>query len=217
MMAMAAATRARQQAHSLGIGLAVVLFGLSVRGRPLPVPLAAISLCAAGILIWRYLLTPDGLVLAIGQFRDQRRAVFWSVASAVPGVLLAVYWRWAGGMPLLPSHGSAFVATAALIGIGEEIVFRGFVQGGLFPSRPLVAVIAAAILHASYKTALFLSPAAGEQVSTSMIFTVTILGGCFFGSLRVESGSVWPCVVVHAVFDVIAYADRTVPPSWVWG
>lgn len=214
MTAMAMA--ARQQARSLGIGLAVVLFGLSVRGRPLPVPVAVVSLCAAGILIWRYLLASDGLVLAFGRFSNRRQTVLWSAASVVAGVLLAMYWRWAGNMPLLPSRFGAFVPVAALIGMSEEIVFRGFVQGGILPSRPVLAVMAAAILHATYKTALFLSPAAGEQVSATMIFTVTVLGGCLFGSLRVGSGNVWPCVVVHAVFDIAGYADRTATPSWIW-
>jgi len=213
---MTMAIAARQQAHSLGISLAVLLFGLSVRGRPLPVPVAVISLCAAGILIWRYLLGSDGLVLAFGASSNHRKTVFWSAASVVAGVLLAMWWRWGGGMPLLPSHFGPFVPIAALIGISEEIVFRGFIQGGILPSRPALAVIMAAILHATYKAALFLSPAASEQVSIPVILSATVLGGCFFGMLRVGSGSVWPCVVVHAVFDIAAYADRTATPSWIW-
>lgn len=211
-----AASAGQRAIESLGIGLAVVLFGLSVRGRPLPVPIAVVSLVLAAILLWRAMAVQGGIAAAMGSWRTPRGKVLWLLFSGVVGQLLSTYWRWALGVALVPSHFTGFAIVAALIGAIEEILFRGFVQGSILPSSPAGAVVAAAVLHTAYKLSLFVSPPSGEMVNSEILLTYTLAGGMLFGAMRGLSGSVWPCVVAHAVFDIMGYGDRAGVPSWVW-
>lgn len=202
-------------AEGLALGALFLLFGLSVRGRPLPEPLAAAALLAAAGLCFRMLREPDGSDAVFGTWGASRAR--WLAGGSLAGSLLAAVWRVSEGVPALPPHLTAFAAVAALIGATEEIVFRGFIQGGLRRLGPATAIGVAACLHTGYKVALVVSPGAGEAFNLEALIVCTLAGGALFGTARACNGSVWPCVAAHAAFDIIGYGDRVAAPVWVWG
>ncbi len=89
----------------------------------------------------------------------------------------------------------ALVAAAA--GFGEELLFRGLVQAGLAkligaPAGPWAALVAASLVfglfHWLNKTYALLA----------------MVAGLYFGALLVATGSLWPPIVAHALYDFIA-------------
>lgn len=85
--------------------------------------------------------------------------------------------------------GFAVFQVGPLTALGEELLFRGVILGGLrrtFPDRAAIAVSAAmfATIH--------LSPVA---------FVHTGALGLLFGWLVVRTGSLWPSILVHAAWN----------------
>lgn len=205
-------------AEGLALGGLLVAFGQCVRERPSGSPvLAGLALLLAGLLLLRIVWHPDGLESGLGVWTQPRRWLAWLGGGVLAGVLLAVAWRTrSASWPILPLRLTAFAAVAALIGGTEEIIFRGFLQGRLQAWSPALAVTLAATFHTAYKLSLFLPPTPGESVNLGFLTLGTMLGGVAFGVARQYSGSVWPCVVAHAAFDVVGYGDAVVAPAWVW-
>jgi len=87
---------------------------------------------------------------------------------------------------------------------------RGFVGIAL-------AILLAAGAHAAYKASLFAWPPEGVAVDYTFLVTWTLIGGAAFGLLRAWGGSVWPALVAHVAFDILAYGDAVRAPWWVWG
>jgi membrane protease YdiL (CAAX protease family) len=75
-----------------------------------------------------------------------------------------------------------------------------------------MGILFAALAHAAYKTALFLSPQIMYDLNTSGLFRMTFLAGLFLGATRYFTGSVWPALVAHMIFDLLIYADS--PQTW---
>jgi membrane protease YdiL (CAAX protease family) len=132
------------------------------------------------------------------------------------GIAGAMYYRGSFGMPVIPEVFRSFTLVAVGIGITEELVFRGFIQGRLSKISPAFAIVFAAFAHASYKVFLFLSPAAQHLPSITLFFTLTFGALVLIGLLRYFSKSVLPAIMVHAVFDLLVYAENLQAPWWVW-
>jgi len=110
-----------------------------------------------------------------------------------------------------------FVIVACLTRATEGLVYRGWLQGKARAFGWLVAVVAAAVAHAAYKTMLFAWPAAPGAVDLAGVARWTLVGGIVLGLLRVLSGSVMPSIMAHAVFDFVVYRSVAHAPWWVWG
>ncbi|HSH08931.1 MAG TPA: CPBP family intramembrane glutamic endopeptidase [Oceanipulchritudo sp.] len=137
----------------------------------------------------------------------------WLLALAVLGVGLALRLRWYEGYPVFPTKVSPFLVMAALIGLTEELVFRGYFYGRWMAwSGWGVAVVMAAVLHTAYKVALLASSGTANLV---FLGSVTLIAGLVLGLGRKVSGSIWPCVVFHVAFDICVYGDRPTP-WWIW-
>jgi CAAX protease family protein len=89
----------------------------------------------------------------------------------------------------------ALVAAAA--GWGEEMLFRGLVQAGLArliggAAGPWIALVAASLLFGVF-----------HWLSTTYAL-LAAAAGLYFGWLLIATGSLWPPIVAHALYDFAA-------------
>lgn len=132
------------------------------------------------------------------------------------GPLIGAAYRTSLGMTALPQAISWFALTAACIGITEEIIFRGVIFYILQKQSAVICILSSSLAHAGYKTLLFLSPYAVQQVDTAQVFTYTFIAGLLLGSMRWYAASASSPVLAHASWDAIAYGDSPAAPWWVW-
>lgn len=79
--------------------------------------------------------------------------------------------------------------TGAVLGpIGEELVFRGVVQSALEKFGSWVALFGSSLMFATIH-------------GPSVIFVVAFVMGLFFGAVFRLSGSIWPAVTLHVVYN----------------
>jgi membrane protease YdiL (CAAX protease family) len=82
-------------------------------------------------------------------------------------------------------------------GLGEELLFRGLVQAGLArlisgPAGIWIALLAASLLFGVF-----------HWLSTTYAL-LAAAAGLYFGWLLIATGSLWPPVVAHALYDFAA-------------
>jgi len=139
----------------------------------------------------------------------------YAVPAAAFGAALAVAYRLVRGQTPLPSEATGLVALATVIGLSEELGYRGFVQGGLRPYGLWLACAAAAAGHAAYKVCLLALPAGAVRADLVVLGALTLGVGFVFGLMREAWGSLLFPAVAHAAFDVVAYADLARRPWWM--
>lgn len=100
---------------------------------------------------------------------------------------------------------SAFLFIAVFPGLFEELAFRGFIQGRL---AELLGERDAWILQAALFAVIHLSP---------VIFVSHFLMGLGFGWLRNRSGSLWPGILAHGLWNAWVITAESRGWSWAWG
>lgn len=114
-------------------------------------------------------------------------------------IIQATYFRWFGdddpqGVLHAAAQGGALPFIASLIGgalftpIGEEILFRGVVANALNRYGALAGVGLSAVIF-------------GIAHGISVILPVAIMVGVLSAILFRRTGSIWPCVVLHGVYN----------------
>lgn len=175
--------------------------------------IAFIALIITAFIISRSLKWQQ--IFIFKDFFSIKMLVFYIIGFQM-GIAGAMYYRGSFGMPVLPATIKIFALVAVCIGVMEEMVFRGFIQGRLTILHPGFAIVFAAFAHSSYKACLFLSPAAQYHYSIFLFYTWSFGVFILIGLLRYYSKSIVPAIIVHAVFDIIVYAENTEAPWWVW-
>lgn len=144
----------------------------------------------------------------------------WFKSSLLAGILLgagsAIYYRINNGSPPLPVSLTLFAPVALLIGIAEEFVFRGAAFYILNKWPVYITIAITALLHASYKSLLFLQPNLLHPIDTRFLFGATFLAGLLIGLIRHTGGSVIPPMMAHGIWDAMVYGDSPAAPWWVW-
>jgi len=196
------------------VSLCILLFAWLV-SWPVPVKWTSfLPLTYAGLIIGPRLFNTK--LLQSGLFRLNSIKVLYSITGLLMGIAGALYYRGMYSMPLLPAWFHGFVLLAVCIGLMEELVFRGYVQGRLQSIHPAVGIAGAALIHAGYKACLFLAPAMTGITPVWLFFSWSFGAFLLIGLLRYYSNSIWPPLLVHAVFDLLVYAENMEPPVWVW-
>ena len=137
-----------------------------------------------------------------------------TATGALLGPATAMLLRWFQNRTLHPNPLRPFLLVSMSIGLAEEFVFRGYFLGRLRERlQPWAAVLASSLLHTAYKTAIFV-PSSGLN-ELAFLAGLTFAFGLLLGYWRVKAGSIWPCALFHALFDLWTYGDRTTP-WWVW-
>ena len=165
---------------------------------------------AAGFAIWRYRLGWDALGL-----RPFDRNLWWWPLVAAAGALAAVMAYSAvliafgaeqaapqqedleeilGDRAVLPLAALAVVFVAP---ISEEIFFRGFIFAGLVrPFGPTGAMVASGLLFGLFHV---------TGVDSLGVVLPFSLIGALFAWLYYRTGSLWPAVATHFLFNVVGF------------
>lgn len=205
-------------ADALIVGAGLVVFGVTVHGGSGARLVALAGLAVAGWCMSLGLHSGTAAVGLLGVLPWRGRTVaWWSAGAAVLGSLLGVWYRWGTDQSAMLTGLRPFAAVAVLIGSMEELVYRGYVQGRLKALGAVAAPLLASALHTAYKVSLFAFPPHPEgRVDLVALAACTFVFGVLTGLLRERSGTVWPCLAVHAAFDLLVYGDGTTVPWWVW-
>jgi membrane protease YdiL (CAAX protease family) len=100
----------------------------------------------------------------------------------------------------------------ALVGFVEEMIFRGFLFRALLKKDgPKGAVIVSAV---TFGIGHIVNILAGMDLAENLIMVVfAIAWGFVFTMVYYKSGSLFPCIIAHAVVDVLSMLSR----ETAWG
>jgi len=184
--------------------------------RSFPLLMVAIAgLAGAGIAIG-YSIRSIPLLFALGIDKLNGRIFTYCLAGALLGIILGVLARQRFELSLFPERLSRVALAAPLVGVVEELIFRGYMQGLIRPLGRIFSVVFAASAHTVYKVLVILTLSGPLQFDYSFLVYWTIAGGLLFGTFRELSGSTYPAVIAHAVFDILLYGGMATAPVWVW-
>lgn len=99
-----------------------------------------------------------------------------------------------------------------LIAFSEELMFRGILFSGLRRALPLwPAVLAVTALFAAVHVLNLLLGA--SIVLTGVQVVAAFLNGLLFMAIRLRSGSLWPSILLHALWDFSAFMLLQASPT----
>lgn len=109
-------------------------------------------------------------------------------------------------LPRSAAERRAFVALSLTAGVAEEVAFRGYAIALLLPflGAPAAVVVSSVLFGALHAYQGVLGMA--RTAAVGVVMAVGLLA----------SGSLWPCIVAHAVYDVVAgtvLAERLMVPD----
>jgi membrane protease YdiL (CAAX protease family) len=189
-------------------GTGVVAFDALTSGTIWQAMLAAVLVGIVGILGWSDIVGFQGPI---------DRAGIWSVF-------------WVGLYPLLGVVGSIFallslnvasdpVAIIAvvlvlnlLVGLSEEILFRGFVFGALRQQFRLMTAIILSSL--AFGMLHLVNLGVGQAISLTMfqVINATALG-ILFCAIRLQTNSLWPAIFLHMLWNCYVMLGQAVSES----
>ena len=112
--------------------------------------------------------------------------------------------RFAEFLLLMLTVGGLYSCTSAA---GEEIGWRGYMLTRLVASGIPAPIFVSGLIWGLWHTPLILS---GQYASgphpllSAVVFVCTVIGiGFVFGWLRLSSGSIWPCIWAHGVWNAV--------------
>jgi len=179
--------------------------------------IAVAGLIFASVILSRAVFispSPAGLLgLDIYDFK----VLIFSFAGLAAGLAAALGYHSFYGIQNLPGALTIIALVSPLIGITEEIIFRGYLQGRAQQFGPAVAVAGAAAGHTLYKYLVLKSLTVPVVIDFPRLVLFTFLFGLAVGIFRQISRSVIPALAAHALFDILVYGDFSAMPVWVWG
>ena len=208
--------KSTQLSWAILCSLGLMVFSYFIQsGFPLKfISFAALALVA--VVISRNLRSLKDLKKITGETKISPVLLLFVLTGIAMGLGMAVSYRWHLDIPLFPRDLFQFAWVAALIGIMEELVFRGYIQGQVRDFNGLFSILFSAFSHTGYKCCLFLSPFVTSGIDIGFLALWTFAAGIIAGILRHFSGSVWSPLIAHALFDILVYGEAFDPPWWVW-
>jgi sodium transport system permease protein len=199
------------QLESLKLGLAVtqiaVIAGIPVLAMrlfhiPVRVSLGLAAAPSARALLWTLLAAPGATLVAIGA--AQLQGLLVEVPESYRKLMETLFRTEAGGNLAL-----SLLVFALLPAVCEEILFRGFVLRGLRSRLGWgSAIFWTGILFGAFHFDLY------------RLFPTTVLGWVL-GGVAWATGSLWPCMLLHAVNNALAVLSTSEAArarfSWLGG
>jgi membrane protease YdiL (CAAX protease family) len=193
----------------------ILLFAVFIHRNGALRYVAIFGLAGAAVLTG-YLTRRTPILVSLGLLRPDRKTLFYMVLAILIGLSLGILTRYSFELSLLPAAFGSLALLSPSIGIMEELVFRGFLQGHLRPLGRIPSVLSASLAHTGYKLLLISSLPGPFQFHLLSLVIWTFLGGTLFGIIRERSGSSIPPATAHALFDIILYGGMSAAPPWVW-
>ncbi|MBO6604775.1 lysostaphin resistance A-like protein [Rhodophyticola porphyridii] len=112
--------------------------------------------------------------------------------------LTAADWRMVGV--------ASFVAL--VVGLFEELLFRGVLLHGLRSKMPAIpAVLVAALIFGAFH---FVNWVGGQPFDVTVMQVISAAGGgVFYGALVLWTGSLWPSIIMHGLWDAAVTLNQT--------
>jgi len=151
-----------------------------------------------------------------GIYPVSKKTFYYLIVGLVFGCLLGMLYRYTKNYNLFPGSLHKFVIIAPLIGIMEELIFRGYIQGRIRYLGPVFSVIIASLSHTGYKFLIIKTLPLDIGVDFLLLTLLTFVVGIILGILKELSGNVIPSSLAHACFDIIVYGAYSTAPVWVW-
>lgn len=192
------------------------IFGMFIHADSWGRIISFAGLALAALVISLSVQDFKSLLAVLGIVQITRKVIYYSVAGIVLGMLLGLLYNFIKADSLLPATLTKFAIMAPLIGIMEELVFRGFVQSRSVSSGPLASVLIAASGHTLYKYLVIRTVPIDLNTDIPSLVILTFLVGVVFGIMREASRSVIPPALAHALFDIIVYGGASLAPFWIW-
>ena len=167
---------------------------------------------ALGIIFQSILkLNYEQIIRVFGLPLDRKH--WWSIFLGIAlALLLAIFYRKHLGENTVLNLLNIFSITAVLIGLTEELIFRGYFYWATSSMGSIAAIFLSSLFHTFYKSALFINFA---SINILSIIGYTFLIGLILGFMRHKINSLWPCIAFHVCFDLLVYGDD-LAPWWVW-
>lgn len=177
------------------------------------------GLLAAAAVMFAGLAGSGSVAGVLGLSVYNKRLAWFLGGGIVLGLSAALSYRYSVDWPLLPHTLTTTALVSPLIGLTEELVFRGYLQGRVGRIGPLGAASIAAAAHTVYKY-LVIRSYSGEASSMfhlDALVLFTFVFGLIAGLLREYGRNVLPALLAHMVFDLMVYGSFIQMPNWVWG
>lgn len=156
------------------------------------------------------------LLEAFGLSNTGKKALLYILPAIGLGIGLALLTRNRFDLSIFPPRVTGIALLAPLVGLVEELIFRGYMQGHLRPMGRIFSILYAATAHSSYKVLVILSLGLTLQFDFFFLAFWTFVGGLLIGILREMSGHSLPPMAAHGAFDVLMYGGLATAPVWVW-
>ena len=197
--------------------LGILVFAIFIQRESSLHYFAYVGLLVAAYVISLSIRDISSLKVVLGFVPVSCKVLVYTLFGLVIGSLLAILNNHLQEESLLPPLLTRFALIAPLIGIMEELVFRGYVQTKMAPAGTVFSILIASAGHAIYKYIVIKTLPEDIAVNFTGLILLTFLVGIVFGYFRERSGSIYPAAMAHAVFDIIIYGGSIDAPLWVWG
>ena len=195
--------------------VAYCALSIPVRGKlgdESPLMLAALAVLALGSawFIWK-----NGLREKYGLHAwPEKAARYWYF---LPMIVLATGNLWGGVQLAYSGFAQVFaVLSMLLIGFVEEVLFRGFLFKALLKKDgEKAAIILSAVTFGIGHIVNLLAGQGNLETVIQVLFAIA--WGFLFTFAYYKGGSLWPCIVVHALVDVFSkFARDNMTAGWVY-
>ncbi len=131
----------------------------------------------------------------------------------VPLALICTVNLWAGIAPHFEGLTQLrAMASMALIGYIEELVFRGFLFRAMEKDNVTQAIVVSAVTFGAGHIVNLLTGQASIDTFLQVAYATAI--GFAFVMVFHKSGSLWPCIITHAIVNATStLANHNVPPQ----
>jgi membrane protease YdiL (CAAX protease family) len=119
----------------------------------------------------------------------------------LPAVYLGAFAMGIATLGLPPTSVVIFVSiNTMLVGFSEELMFRGILLQGLLSRLSIWPAIwvTSALFGAVHVLNVFIT---GELLASMIQAVAAFMSGMMFMAIRIRSGSLWPAIVYHALWD----------------
>ena len=195
----------------------ICLFALFVHKNNFTQLFSITGLIITGVVITRSEHDFSSLLLTLGIVPPSNKITLYIIVGLIFGSTLGLFYRFIYEDFLLPQSLTKFAIIASLIGIVEELVFRGYVQTKTASKGVLFSIVFASFGHTLYKYLVINTLPLDLGISPVKLVLLTFLSGVIVGILRSRSKSIYPSAISHALFDIVVYGSASVAPVWVWG